>query len=103
MSTLPRIIGMTPDGDEVELDLAELRVEWEDGLPLIINFEPIDEGKSQISLEVPDGEDDDEEPTHFGMLVVRPGACNVIDLEVETHEADVQHVHTDDCGCDHDH
>ena len=101
MSSLPRVFGMTPEGEEIELNLAELRVEWDDGLPLIINFEPIDEGKSQISLEVPDGDDDEEEPSHFGMLVVRPGACNVIDIEVETHEADIHHdhEHSEDCGC----
>ncbi|MFB9886704.1 hypothetical protein [Balneatrix alpica] len=97
MANLPRLQGVTPEGEVIELTLTELHVHWPQGLPLTINFEALDEGKSQLALMVNDGADEDEDPSHFGQLLVRPGACNLVEIEVETQEAGPEHDH------DHDH
>ena len=99
-SPLPRLKGITANGDEIELpELAEIQLEWEEGLPasLLINPEHL-QGPS-LTLEVGSGEDETGELIEYGVIALRPGASNMVDINIETQQADEDPGCGDDCSC----
>jgi len=86
MNLRPRLQGVTPDGKRIDLpDLAEIEVIWDEGLPATILISPDYLEGSSLSIEVGSEEDDQHSVEEYGVLVLRPGSCNVLDIEVETH------------------
>lgn len=92
MTQLPRLQGITPDGQVIDLpELAEIQINWEQGLPATLVLNPEHLTGNSLSLEVGCPEEDhehDHDHDHldeYGVLVLRPGACNVLDINVETH------------------
>lgn len=82
----PRLQGITPEGELVDLpDLAEIQVIWDKGLPATILISPDYLEGSSLSIEVGSEENDQHNVEEYGVLVLRPGSCNVLDIEVETH------------------
>lgn len=100
MNPRPRLQGITPEGEVVELpELAEIQVIWDEGLPATILISPDYLEGSSLSIEVGSEENEQHSVEEYGVLVLRPGSCNVLDIEIETHrmEAAVVKEH------DHDH
>lgn len=86
MNLRPRLQGITPEGDLIELpDLAEIQVTWDKGLPASILISPDYLEGNSLSIEVGSEENDQHAIEEYGVLVLRPGSCNVLDIEVETH------------------
>ncbi|MBB1486767.1 hypothetical protein [Oceanospirillum sediminis] len=98
---LPRLKGITANGEEIELpELAEIQLEWEEGLPasLLINPEHL-QGPS-LTLEVGSGEDEYGALTEYGVIALRPGASNMVDINIETQPVDDEDPGCgDDCSC----
>ncbi|SEI56095.1 hypothetical protein SAMN05421831_104100 [Allopseudospirillum japonicum] len=91
-SRLPRLQGVTPDGQVINLPLlSELRLEWDASLlPATLVLSPEHLTGASMSLEVGSGEDEADHLTDYGMIVLRPGACNIVDISIETHHLDVE-------------
>lgn len=86
MNLRPRLQGVTADGKRIDLpDLAEIEVIWDEGLPATILISPDYLEGSSLSIEVGSEENDQHGVEEYGVLVLRPGSCNVLDIEVETH------------------
>ena len=86
MSESPRLRGLTPDGQWVELpELTELQIEWSQGLPTSVLIEPEHMTGPSLSIEVGSLEDEEDHIEEYGVLVLKPGACNLVDIEIETH------------------
>lgn len=96
-----RLQGLTADGEVVELpELSEIQIMWEEGsLPVNLVLAPEHLSGHSLSLEVASSEDEDDQMDRYGVLTLRPGACNVVDISVETHlmEDEDEHVHGPDC------
>ncbi|SFX32109.1 hypothetical protein [Marinospirillum alkaliphilum] len=89
MSQLPRLQGITPDGQVIDLpELAEIQINWDEGLPATLLLSPEHLPGNSLSLEVGSQEDEEDHIEEYGVLVLRPGSCNVLDIEVETHRLD---------------
>jgi len=93
MNPRPRLQGITPEGKRIDLpDLSEIEVIWDEGLPATILISPdYLEGKG-LSIEVGSEENDQQGVEEYGVLVLRPGSCNVLDIEVETHTMETTEV-----------
>ncbi len=86
MNLRPRLQGITPEGELIDLpDLAEIQVTWDTGLPATILVSPDYLEGNSLSIEVGSEENDQHAIEEYGVLVLRPGSCNVLDIEVETH------------------
>lgn len=89
MTQLPRLQGVTPDGQVIDLpDLSEIQINWDQGLPATLLINPEHLKGNSLSIEVGSHEDENDHIEEYGVLVLRPGACNVLDIEVETHSLD---------------
>ncbi|GLR63687.1 hypothetical protein [Marinospirillum insulare] len=86
MNSRPRLQGVTPEGERIDLpDLAEIEIIWDEGIPATILVSPDYLEGNSLSIEVGSEEDDQHQVEEYGVLVLRPGSCNVLDIEVETH------------------
>lgn len=85
----PRLVGITPDGQKVELPaLTEIQINWEEGLPAAMLINPEHLKGNSLSLEVGSLEDETDHIEEYGVLVLKPGACNLVDIEIENHRMD---------------
>ncbi len=97
---LPRLKGITASGEEIELpELAELQLEWDTGLPASILLSPEHLEGPSMSLEVGSGEDDEDALTEYGVIVLRPGASNIVDISIETESVEAEEGCGNDCDC----
>lgn len=81
----PRLKGITANGEEIELpDLVEIQMEWDEGLPASLLIAPEHLQGQALSLEVGSAEDEDDALTEYGVIVLRPGASNMVDINIET-------------------
>ena len=81
----PRLKGITTNGEEIELpDLVEIQMEWDEGLPASLLIAPEHLQGQALSLEVGSAEDEDDALTEYGVIVLRPGASNMVDINIET-------------------
>lgn len=86
MNLRPRLQGITSEGELIDLpDLAEIQVTWDTGLPVSILVSPDYLEGNSLSIEVGSEENEQHSIEEYGVLVLRPGSCNVLDIEVETH------------------
>ncbi len=95
---LPRIKAVTADGETIELNnISELQLEWDQGLPATLLLSPEHLEGPSMTLEVGSAEDEDDSLTEYGVITLRPGASNILDISIET-----ESVATTDCGDDCD-
>lgn len=81
-----RLKGTTTSGETIDLpDLAEIEVIWDEGLPATILISPDYLEGSSLSIEVGSEENEEHSVEDYGVLVLRPGSCNVLDIQIETH------------------
>lgn len=96
MNTRPRLQGVTADGELIDLpDLTEIQINWDVGLPATILISPDYLDGNSLSIEVGSQENEDHNVEEYGVLVLRPGSCNVLDIEVETHRMEDAEVSKD--------
>lgn len=89
MNVRPRLQGVTADGEVIDLpDLSEIQVIWDSGLPASILISPDYLEGNSLSIEVGSQENQEHEVEEYGVLVLRPGSTNILDIEVETHVMD---------------
>ncbi|MFG1488945.1 hypothetical protein ABMA58_06805, partial [Oceanospirillum sp. HFRX-1_2] len=78
---LPRIKAMTADGEIIELNnICELQLEWDQGLPATLLLSPEHLTGPSMTLEVGSAEDEDDSLTEYGVITLRPGASNILDI-----------------------
>lgn len=95
-----RLQGTTANGETIDLpDLTEIEIIWDEGLPATILISPDYLEGSSLSIEVGSEENEEHQVEDYGVLVLRPGSCNVLDIEVETHRMEDE---TKTKHCDHD-
>lgn len=100
--TLPRLKGVTASGEVIDLpQLSEILLEWDEGLPATILLSPEHLEGPALTLEVGSAEDEEDALTEYGVIVLRPGASNMVDISIETHVVANEGCH-DDCHC-HEH
>ncbi|WP_114417314.1 hypothetical protein [Marinospirillum perlucidum] len=84
-----RLVGLTPDGQKVELPaLSEIQISWDEGLPASLLIDPEHLKERSLSLEVGSLENEEDHIEEYGVLVLKPGACNLVDIEIENHRMD---------------
>lgn len=95
---LPRLKGVTASGEVIDLpELSEILLEWDEGLPATLLLSPDHLEGPALTLEVGSAEDENDALTEYGMIVLRPGASNMVDISIET-----QVVADEGCGGDCD-
>lgn len=96
---LPRIKAITPSGEIIELnDICELQLEWDEGLPASLFLSPEHLKGPSMTLEVGSAEDEDDALTEYGVIALRPGASNILDITIETESVSVPACE-EGCGC----
>jgi len=86
---LPRIKAITTDGETIELtNISELQLEWNQGLPATLLLSPDHLEGPSMTLEVGSAEDEDDSLTEYGVIALRPGASNILDISIETESVD---------------
>lgn len=86
---LPRIKAITTDGETIELtNISELQLEWNRGLPATLLLSPDHLEGPSMTLEVGSAEDEDDSLTEYGVIALRPGASNILDISIETESVD---------------
>ncbi|WP_086480201.1 hypothetical protein [Oceanospirillum sanctuarii] len=96
---LPRIKAITADGETIELNnISELQLEWDQGLPATLLLSPDHLEGPSMTLEVGSAEDEDDSLTEYGVITLRPGASNIVDISIETESVENTGC-GDDCGC----
>ncbi|HKM16550.1 MAG TPA: hypothetical protein VJY63_11620 [Marinospirillum sp.] len=91
-----RLQGTTTSGEIIDLpDLAEIEVIWDKGLPATILISPDYLEGSSLSIEVGSEENEEHSVEDYGVLVLRPGSCNVLDIQIETHRMEEE---KEDCN-----
>lgn len=86
---LPRIKATTTDGETIELtNISELQLEWNQGLPATLLLSPDHLEGPSMTLEVGSAEDEDDSLTEYGVIALRPGASNILDISIETESVD---------------
>ena len=84
-TSLPRITAITRNGEAVVLsDITELQLEWDEGLPATLLLSPEHLSGPSMTLEVGSAEDEDDNLTEYGVITLRPGASNILDISIET-------------------
>lgn len=82
---LPTIKAITSDGQIIELDnICEIQLEWDQGLPATLLLSPDHLKGPSLTLEVGSAEDEDDSLTEYGVIALRPGASNLLDITIET-------------------
>ncbi|WP_417595057.1 hypothetical protein [Oceanospirillum sp.] len=85
----PRITAMTADGETIELNnISELHLEWDEGLPATLLLSPDHLQGPSLTLEVGSAEDEADSLTEYGIITIRPGASNIVDISIETESVD---------------
>lgn len=96
---LPRIKAITSDGQTIELtNISELQLEWDQGLPATLLLSPDHLKGPSITLEVGSAEDENDSLTEYGVITLRPGASNIVDISIETESVEDTGC-SDDCSC----
>ncbi|WP_416886816.1 hypothetical protein, partial [Marinospirillum sp.] len=71
MSQQPRLFGLTPTGERIELpELAEIQLCWDEGLPVSLVLAPEHLSGQSFSLEIGSEEDASDHITEFGSFVL---------------------------------
>ncbi len=92
---LPRVTAVTADGETIELrNISELQLEWEEGLPATLLLSPDHLEGPSLTLEVGSAEDEADSLTEYGIITLRPGASNIVDISIETESVSC----CDDCN-----
>lgn len=93
-----RLQGTTANGETIDLpDLTEIEVIWDEGLPATILISPDYLEGSSLSIEVGSQENEEHSVEDYGVLVLRPGSCNVLDIQIETHRMEEEHQECSHC------
>ncbi|WP_139776559.1 hypothetical protein [Oceanospirillum multiglobuliferum] len=96
---LPRLKGVTASGEVIDLpELSEILLEWDEGLPATLLLSPEHLDGPALTLEVGSAEDEDDALTEYGIIVLRPGASNMVDISIETHVVEDENC-GEDCNC----
>lgn len=97
---LPRIKAITASGETLELtDITELQLEWDEGLPASILLSPEHLSGPSMTLEVGSAEDESDSLTEYGVIALRPGASNILDISIETETLAATGCGDDNCDC----
>lgn len=97
--SLPRLKGIAADGEIIELpELAEIQLEWDEGLPASVLLNPEHLTGPSLTLEVGSGEDESGALTEYGVIAIRPGASNLLDINIETVSTEEESC-GDGCNC----
>lgn len=93
-----RLQGTRANGETIDLpELTEIEIIWDEGLPATILISPDYLEGSSLSIEVGSQEDEKHSVEDYGVLVLRPGSCNVLDIEIETHRMEDEHKDCNHC------
>lgn len=96
---LPRIKAVTAAGETIELsDISEIQLEWDQGLPATLLLSPDHLEGPSMTLEVGSAEDEADTLTEYGVITLRPGASNILDISIETESVE-QSGCSDNCDC----
>ncbi|WP_028304042.1 hypothetical protein [Oceanospirillum maris] len=98
-NTLPRVKAITASGEIINLtDIVELQLEWDEGLPASLLLSPEHLTGPSLTLEVGSAEDDNDSLTEYGVIALRPGASNILDISIETEAVHLESYSKEECN-----